>query len=491
MLKSLRSRLLTSYVIVIIVTLVVVTLALLAIVSRPNIRYFSTLQRLDALSRTSRNELVRLRNAGARDQRITEVLDETAAESNVRILVLNARNVSVLYDSNVDDSWIGETLITTQIPGQILPSTDVNTVARTYEDRNGAIWLLYARTLTSSPLENRLFVYAVPEPSPFIFLEELGFGKTLFQAGLIALVVAFLLGLWIARSVARPLQKMAGAAEAIAAGDYDQQLALQGPEEVQRVAESFNAMSTEVSRTRSAHRDFVANVSHDLKTPVTSIHGWSQALLDGTAVSDADKQHAASIIHSESARMERMVEELLDLARIESGQVILKLEQLDLTEMLRSVHQGFLPRAQEHHINFTIELQPVRPILGDYDRLLQVFSNLTDNAFIHTPGGGRVHLLLQPHGDRAVEIMVQDSGKGIEPEELERIFERFYQVEKSRVRANGRGGSGLGLAIANELVNLHQGRLMARSQVNEGSQFIVRLPVSQEKEGTTLIRRRP
>lgn len=489
MLKTLRSRLLLSYVIVILVTLAIVGLAMLAIVSQPEIRYFSTLQRLDAISRTSRNELVRLSRAGVGNQRIIEVLDETAVQNNVRILVLQASNLSVIYDSDADDAWLGDIISGQEIPRRLLPSTDTNTVAAQFQHANGSNWLLYSRSLSNTSFGRQLVVYAVPEPTTLSFFEDLGFGRALFRAGLIALVVAFLLGLWIARSVARPLQKMAGAAEAISEGNYEQQLPLQGPEEVQRVASSFNVMSTEVSRTRNAHRDFVTNVSHDLKTPITSIRGWSQALLDGTAVTTQDQQHAASIIHSESERMERMVEELLDLARIESGQIQLKKERLDLGQMLRTVHQNFLPRAQEHNIHLTTDLQPVPPISGDHDRLMQVFTNLADNALTHTPPHGRVHIELKSYGSKAIEAIIKDTGKGIEPEELSRIFERFYQVEKSRARANGRASSGLGLAIVYELVNLHQGRIMAQSEVGQGSQFIVRLPVSGAQEGTTRINR--
>ncbi|MBL1129873.1 MAG: HAMP domain-containing protein, partial [Chloroflexi bacterium] len=288
---------------------------------------------------------------------------------------------------------------------------------------------------------------------------------------------AALLGGWIARSVVRPLQKLAGAAEAIAAGDYAQQLPLQGPEEVQRVAASFNTMSTEVTKTRNAQRDFVANVSHDLKTPITSIRGWSQALLDGTAVTTGDQQQAAGVIYTESERMERMVNGLLDLARIESGQLILQHAPVDLQALLQYLYQSFLPRAQEHQVMLTLAAPMPLTIWGDHDRLVQVMSNLLDNALAHTPPGGQVQLGLARHGEDVVDMWVQDSGQGIPPEELSRVFERFYQVEKSRMRGDGRDGSGLGLAIVQELVQLHHGRVLARSEVGKGSQFIVRLPL--------------
>ncbi len=491
MLKSLRSRLLVSYVVVILVTLILVAVAMLAIVAQPEIRFFANLQRLDTLSRTSRNEILRLMQSGASDQRILNVLKDTAVENNVRILLLDARNRAVIYDTADDDTWLGDTIQGREIPRRFLPSTDATTLAGRFQHPNGSRWLLYSRAVNSGGFGRIMVVYAVPEPTALAFFENLGIGQALLRAGLKALVVALLLGVWIARSVARPLQKLAGAAEAISEGEYDQQLDLQGPEEVQRAAASFNVMSTEVARTRNAHRDFVANVSHDLKTPITSIRGWSQAMLDGTAVTPEEQQHAAGIIYSESERMTRMVEDLLDLARIESGQFKLKRERLDLGELLRSVHQSFLPRAQAHDIHLTLDLQPAPPVLGDRDRLLQLFSNLADNALNHTPADGRVHLSCQPHGPKAVEAIVQDTGKGIAEAELSRIFERFYQVDKSRRRGLVQNGSGLGLAIVHELVQLHHGRILARSEVGKGSMFIVRLPTTDMPEGTTIVSRNP
>jgi signal transduction histidine kinase len=478
MLKTLRSRLLVSYVVVILIALVVVGAAMLAFVSRPNVRYFFTLQRLDDLSRVSRNELVRLLGAGANNETIIQVLDETAVQNNVRILVLEAATLIVIYDSDVNDAWLGDTIRADEIDRRFLPSTDANTVAARFQHDNGSTWVLYSRSLISDTgVDRQMVVYAVPEPTPRAFFDELGFGRALGWAGLLAMVVAALLGGWIARSVVRPLQKLAGAAEAIAAGDYEQRLPLQGPEEVQRVAASFNTMSTEVTKTRNAQRDFVANVSHDLKTPITSIRGWSQALLDGTAVNPTDQQQAASIIYTESERMERMVNGLLDLARIESGQFTLQQEPVNLQTLLLYLHQSFLPRAQEHQITLTLAAPTAFTVWGDYDRLAQVMGNLLDNALAHTPPGGQVQLGLTRQGENAVDIWVKDTGKGIPTEELNRIFERFYQVDKSRMRGNGRDGSGLGLAIVQELVQLHHGRVLAHSEVGQGSLFIVRLPL--------------
>jgi signal transduction histidine kinase len=303
--------------------------------------------------------------------------------------------------------------------------------------------------------------------------------RPLAIAGLMAFVLAIILALTITRSVADPLRKMAGAAEAIAQGEYDQQLSPQGPDEVQRVATSFNTMAAEVKASRQMQRDFVANVSHDLKTPITSIAGWSQALLDGTAGTAAEQRRAAETIHGEAQRMSRMVNELLELTRIETGQLQLGRERVDLNQVLREVHHNLSLRAQEKGLNFQLDVMPVPPVIGDPDRLTQVFTNLAENAITYAPNAGEVRLVARSDNGQWVEGIVEDNGPGVPAEALPRIFERFYQVEKSRTRGDGRQGSGLGLAIVHELVEAHGGQVSASSRPGEGTTFTVRLPASR------------
>ncbi|MCB0030877.1 MAG: PAS domain-containing sensor histidine kinase, partial [Anaerolineales bacterium] len=240
---------------------------------------------------------------------------------------------------------------------------------------------------------------------------------------------------------------------------------------------SFNRMSSQVQTTQQSQRDFVANVSHDLKTPLTAIRGWSQAMLDGMVSEPAEQQRAATIINTEAERMQRLVNQLLDLARIESGQLQLANEPIDLAELLGQVHHNLLMRAEEKALYFDLDMEPVPTIWGDHDRLMQVFTNLADNAIKHTPAGGRVQLQLRATPDGDLLAAVRDNGSGIESTELSRIFERFYQVDKARSRPQGAGRSaGLGLAIVRELVEAHGGTITARSRPGAGSEFEVRLP---------------
>jgi signal transduction histidine kinase len=486
MLNSIRSRLLLSYLLVIAISLLAVVVALFYFATRPGLRYVPTLQQLATVSRVNRQQLGRLVERGAGGDVYEQLLDETAVQNNIRILVADVTGKRVIYDSDPDDSWQGVSIEGVENVRPLIPSLENDAVGGLFTAPDSSRWLVYSRPISGAGFDRLQIFYAAPEPTPLTFFRQT-FSRPIVTGGLLALFVSVLLAFGIAGWVARPLQRMASATEAVARGDYDQRLPEEGPDEVRRVAGSFNSMAMQVKATHQAQRDFVSNVSHDLKTPLTSIRGWSQSLLDGTAVTEAEQQQAATVIYNEAERMQRMVDQLLDLARIETGQLALVYAPVDLQQLLSDVGRTLQLGAQEQQIHFTTDLQPVPPISGDYDRLTQVFMNLLDNAFAHTPAEGRVHLSLKAHGEQAVEVTVQDTGPGIAAEDLPRVFERFYQVDKSRARGNGRRGSGLGLAIVRELVEAHHGRIRAYSQTGKGSAFVVRLPVSEQAQGTTVV----
>jgi signal transduction histidine kinase len=298
-------------------------------------------------------------------------------------------------------------------------------------------------------------------------------------AGAIALTLSLVLAALMAVSVARPIDRIARAAEEIAAGNYDQELDITRPTELARLATSFCVMARRVKATVQSQQDLLANVSHDLKTPLTSIQGFSQAMLDGTASDDESWQRAATIIHDEAERMRRLVDDLLDLARLEAGEVVLAREPVDIGELLRACAVRFAPQAECNGVQLEVDAPELLPeVVGDADRLGQVFGNLVDNALKHAgheDGAGRV--VLQAEHEQAMVIgSVTDNGPGIPAEDLPRIFERFYQVDKSR--AQRASGAGLGLAIAKEIVQAHGGQIRAESVEGLGTRFTVQLPAS-------------
>ena len=326
------------------------------------------------------------------------------------------------------------------------------------------------------------------------------------RGALLAIILAVLLSIWIARWIAAPLQRLEQATHQVSLGQF-RKIKLEGPREVQGVAQAFNDMGERVQASQRSQRDFVANVSHDLKTPLTSIQGFAQAILDGTADDPQSAKQAAQVIYDEAGRMHGMVLELLDLARMDAGTLSFERTPIDLGGVLKSVVTKFVPQAHQSQVELRLDVVTqngdLPPLVADADRLNQVFSNLIDNALKYTPPGGLVTVSARPV-DGWIEVEVADNGPGIPPDELERIFERFYQTDKARSGGNRRG-VGLGLAIAREIVQAHGGKIRAynRSQVNppapagdstlatrRGSVFVVMLPAVRPDDETFVRKRK-
>ncbi len=311
------------------------------------------------------------------------------------------------------------------------------------------------------------------------------------RGAIFGLILSLLLAFWIAHWISHPLRNIEQAARAVSGGEFLQISTEEGPKEVKELASAFNEMIARVQSAQQSQRDFVANVSHDLKTPLTSIQGYAQAILDG-AVEDQQEVHkAAQVIHAEATRMNRMVSELLDLARLDSGAIPFERKKVHLAELLNLVVDKFQPLATQADVKLKIALplqaQPETSIvIGDAERLSQLFSNLVDNAIKFSPPKGEVVLTLD-QGDDEVVVKVIDQGPGIPQEEAERIFERFYQMDKARTGGDRRS-VGLGLAIAKEIAQKHGGGIKAynRTLVDglSGAVFVVNLPLAKPDKAT-------
>ncbi|WP_374711943.1 two-component system histidine kinase PnpS [Symbiobacterium terraclitae] len=244
-------------------------------------------------------------------------------------------------------------------------------------------------------------------------------------------------------------------------------------------------MLRDITRSRQLEQmrtEFVANVTHELRTPLTSIQGFAETLLEG-ALDDPDTaRHFVEIMHRESSHLAELIDELLDLARVESGKFRMKRRPTPPAELIAATVARLAPKAEKKGIQLTAEVPgDLPPVDGDPDRLIQVLSNLVDNAVKYTPAGGRVTLRAAGAEGR-VRIAVQDTGPGIPQPDLGRIFERFYRVDKARTRTTG--GTGLGLAIAKHIVEAHGGAIEVESEVGRGSTFTVILPVAGDPAAT-------
>jgi signal transduction histidine kinase len=295
-------------------------------------------------------------------------------------------------------------------------------------------------------------------------------------AGVFAVWLTLLVVALIVRAVTRPLNSIAVASEKMAGGDYSQRVPETRDDEIGNLARSFNRMASEVSAARDLQRQFIANVSHDLKTPLTSIIGFSQVLTEeAEAGGDPIQRRAAQVINEEARRLQRLTQDLLDLSRLEAGQLQLRRTSLDLNQLAGSAFARYAELPAAPGLAFldqrtTAEL----PIWGDSDRLMQVLVNLLDNAVKFSGLPGTV-ALETARGRNTAILTVANTGPPIAEDDLTRVFQRFYRTDHSR--ASRTGGTGLGLAIVREIVVAHGGGVVARSE-NGWVRLVVTLPLA-------------
>ncbi|MFW5713598.1 MAG: sensor histidine kinase [Brevefilum sp.] len=461
MFNSLRSRLWLSYALLIALVLCFVGAAIAVVVFRSNIPLQQAAVKLQALRA---NALPGMRSASNLNPNILQTfLDRNINQIRGRIVVITPRG-RVIADS-FDDEQIS-------LPDFVdsPQKTEVGALPRFYRDEQGRGWYYIIDEI--SP--NRLVIFAVNRPPLQIFaIFRDQFLRPLVLGGLIAMLASIAFSVILSRWISAPLKQISQEAGQVAEGQA-RPIPLRGPEEVRTLAHAFNSMSQQVQNSQQSQKDFVANVSHELKTPLTSIQGFARAILDGAVETETELNQAAEVITSEASRMDRMVNDLLTLAKMDAGTAIFDMGIFDLNSLLKSSIRKFSPLIEKAGLIFETSLPEQEAyVYGDPDRLMQVLDNLLSNAIKFTPEGGRISLSGRINKE-TFEIHVQDSGPGIPPAEQERIFERFYQVDKART--SGRG-YGLGLAISKQIVETHDGTLSLVNEAGEGSHFVVKLPL--------------
>ncbi len=303
------------------------------------------------------------------------------------------------------------------------------------------------------------------------FLQSVNY--SILLAGLAAGLIALVLGFLLFRQITSPLRDLTAAAQRIAAGDLEQRVAIHTGDEIGALGQAFNTMAEALAQQEELRRHMVADIAHELRTPLSVIQGNLEALLDG--VFPLSKESVVSI-HEETLLLSRLVEDLWELALAEAGQLRLERASLDLAALVRQVFSSVELQATEQGVELATDLLPELPMIdGDAQRLSQVLLNLINNALRYTPAGGRITLAARPVGS-LLEVSVADTGQGIAPQDLPHVFDRFYRADKSRARSSG--GSGLGLAIVKHLVEAHGGRIWVESEPGQGARFAFTLPLS-------------
>jgi histidine kinase len=302
------------------------------------------------------------------------------------------------------------------------------------------------------------------------------FNEALLYAALTAILAALALSFLFSRSVIAPVLAMSGATQRIADGRYDERVQAIGEDELSQLATRFNQMAEKLDQVESMRRRLIGDVSHELRTPLTAIKGSMEGLMDGILPANDE---TFGQIHAEADRLNRLVDDLQELSRVEAHAYQLDIRPMDVSSLVQTVTKRLASKAQTKRISLNSELTPtLPPILADEDRAIQVLTNLAGNALQYTPEGGRVTISTKRVNDE-VQFSVRDTGTGIPSAHLSHIFDRFYRVDKSRSRQSG-GGSGIGLTIARALVEAHGGRIWVESDGEErGSTFSFTLPITR------------
>src|SRR5919109_5588256 len=292
--------------------------------------------------------------------------------------------------------------------------------------------------------------------------------ERLALAGIAGILVAGLLAMYLSRRITRPVQALSKAADRIAEGRYDvPEIRAHG--EIGQLAERFREMASRLQEAEELERNFLMTVSHELRTPLTAIRGHVEALREGVAQDEESRRESLEVIAAEAGRLERLVGDVLDLAKLDTRRFTVLREEVDMAQLLARAYTVHGDEARRRGIDYRAEVAARPVIVSDGDRVLQIVSNLLDNAFRWTPDGGTIELSLRAD-DGTVAVGVSDTGPGIAPAERERIFRPFWSRDG--------GGTGLGLAIARELAQALGGRIELESELGQGSTLELVLPAN-------------
>jgi len=293
----------------------------------------------------------------------------------------------------------------------------------------------------------------------------------LVYSALGASIVALLLGIFLSRTLTRPIRELTDATHEVAGGNLGQQVSVRSKDELGELASSFNKMSADLARSSNARKQMTADIAHELRTPLSLILGHAEAVHDGVLPPTKDN---FEIIREEAVRLGHLVNDLRTLSLADAGELSVNLQEVSPQKLLNDLQATYFYIARQKNVNIQLEVASEIPMLNiDPVRMTQVLTNILDNALRHTPDGGQITLAAHKV-EVGVELSIQDSGPGIKGEDANRIFERFYRADAARNRESG--GSGLGLAIAKSIVEMHGGRMWAESQPGQGLKIIIRFP---------------
>ncbi|MFI6094716.1 sensor histidine kinase [Lentzea sp. NPDC051213] len=363
-----------------------------------------------------------------------------------------------------------DTCVAEALDGRVL-ADEVNGIAQlcaTATDSGCVQNAFTQRFIALTPPPAVLLVGIAAEPAPPAGVE---LTPALIAAGVVALIVVAA-SLLISRRVLRPIRALATASQQLGRGDLSGRVPERGRDELTDLSRTFNRMAESLQRSKEQQHNLIADITHELRTPTTTIRGYLEALQDGVFPPD---QELFRSLCEEAVLQERLINDLQDLALAEAGDLVYHHDVADLTDLLRAVRTAHSSAAAEREVSLELDAPAPVPAVVDADRLRQVITNLMTNALRATPAGGVITLRAYTAGGAVIEV--SDTGCGIAGDDLEHVFDRFWRADGARGRHTG--GRGLGLAIAREIIAAHHGTITVASTVGAGTTFTVKLPLEQ------------
>lgn len=389
----------------------------------------------------------------------------TKNESEV-FIVSNPKELSACLPYEIDY----DTIIGPEERDQLLSGKSVEKMG--YEERFDRDVMAVIVPLTdSNRLEGIIYLYV-----PLAKISELtnDFSVIGLVVGLLFVIMSVYIGTIFVKKITKPLEIMKNAAEKVTAGDYSARVPVFSKDEIGQLGTAFNLMSVSIQKEDERKKEFLEDVSHELRTPISYVKGYSEALKTGLVKTSQEQERYLALIHREASRMERLVGDLLDLSRFDSEDFRLELRPLPLAQLVEDCLEKYSPTLQQKGLLLNSDLDPDIIVNADEGRIEQVIQNIVDNAINYTEQG-RINVLLVKH-EKGCILSIKDTGIGIPKEDIQRVTQRFFRVNKARTRSDG--GTGLGLAISNKLIQLHGGTLEIESDLGEGTCISIVLPVT-------------
>jgi signal transduction histidine kinase len=307
--------------------------------------------------------------------------------------------------------------------------------------------------------------------------------QAIVLAGIAAIFIALLLGIVLAQRLTRPLRQLANATQAVAAGDFSQQVPVNSIDEIGELAQDFNQMADALQLAEKQRQQLLADTAHDLRTPISIMRSHLEAMLDGVF---APTPENLAVVHEETLHLSRLIDDVRTLSLVETGHLPLNLALVDTNDLTEQVVAAFMPLAEADGVRLEMRLKKTEAIMADAARIHQVLANLIANALRYAPQGDSTAptvLVTVENDGNMVRFRIKDNGPGLSNEQKGQIFDRFWRSDAARGRDEG--GSGLGLAIARGIVEAHKGTISVSSELGQGTEMSVLLPTADRGEGSS------